>query len=151
MKISSFALFLILVALPIAEITLLMTLGGIIGVIPTILAVILTAIVGANLVRSQGFELWQRLQQQLAQGQMPTQALMEGMMILAGGLLLLTPGFITDLMGLLCLLPLSRMLVIKFLMQHFAQGFTQRKAESPFSNAPSNTLEGEFTRDADRE
>jgi UPF0716 protein FxsA len=149
MKISSLGLFVILVLLPIAEISLLMTLGGIIGVIPTILAVILTAVVGANLVRSQGFELWQRLQRELAQGQMPTQALMEGMMILAGGLLLLTPGFITDLMGLLCLLPVSRIVIIKYLMRQFADRFSQAQTSKPFSNHQTTTLEGEFKRDLD--
>ncbi|WP_294947851.1 FxsA family protein, partial [Sulfurivirga sp.] len=76
-----------------------------IGALPTIALVLLTALVGAWLMRQQGLMTLQRLQVQLAQGMVPEQAMLEGALILLGGMLLLIPGFITDALGLALLLP----------------------------------------------
>lgn len=75
------------------EIALFIQVGGVLGVWPTIALVLLTAIVGASLVRSQGLQTLLTVQQRLAQGQLPAQQILEGVMLAVAGVLLLTPGF----------------------------------------------------------
>lgn len=102
------ALFLFFLIVPFIEISLLLQVGGLIGVLPTIVLVVFTAMLGAWLLRQQGFATWQRLQASLARGEIPAYEMIEGPILLVGGALLLTPGFFTDLLGLLCLIPASR-------------------------------------------
>lgn len=101
-------LMLVFIIVPIVEIYVLLSVGGLIGLAPTIGLVFLTGIAGAYLARSQGLNLMLKIQQELAAGRMPTEELIDGAMILSGGLLLLTPGFCTDLFGFLLLAPFSR-------------------------------------------
>lgn len=101
---------------PFIEIWLLIKVGGVIGALPTILLVVLTAVLGAFLLRQQGLATLLRFQQNLQSGQLPATELMEGVILLIGGVLLMTPGFFTDAMGFLCLLPFSRKLILKFLL-----------------------------------
>ena len=93
---------------PILEIALLIQVGGMIGLLPTVALVVLTAVVGIALLRQQGFSTWLRLQQRLATGELPATELVEGAMLLVGGALLLTPGFVTDAIGFSCLIPVLR-------------------------------------------
>ena len=92
-------------AVPILEIYLLFQVGGIIGAGWTILIVIATAIIGASLLRQQGLSTWTRLNQNMAQGQLPPTILVEGIFLLLSGAFLLTPGFFTDAIGFLFLMP----------------------------------------------
>jgi len=101
-------LFILFITVPILEIYVLLAVGNTIGLVPTILLVLATGIAGAQLARSQGISLMRRIQQELAEGRMPTEELIDGAMVLSGGLLLLTPGFCTDLTGFLLLAPFSR-------------------------------------------
>ncbi|MEZ5536904.1 MAG: FxsA family protein [Thiolinea sp.] len=94
--------------IPLIEIYLLIKVGGVIGVLPTILLVVLTAVIGAFLLRQQGLATLSRFQNSMARGEMPATALLEGVMLLIGGALLMTPGFFTDAIGFACLLPFSR-------------------------------------------
>jgi UPF0716 protein FxsA len=94
--------------IPIIEIYVLIEAGRQIGAGPTIALVILTGIAGAYLARSQGFQLLQRIQNDLQQGRVPAEEIFDGAMILAGGVVLLTPGFCTDLLGFCLLTPLTR-------------------------------------------
>ncbi len=94
--------------IPVAELTLLIQAGSEIGTLPTLALIVLTGVAGAHLARSQGFELLQRLQNEMNQGRLPAEGLMDGLMILAGGLVLLTPGFLTDIFGFICLVPWTR-------------------------------------------
>lgn len=110
-------LFLIFLSVPLIEIYLLLKVGGIIGALPTITAVVATAIIGAWLLRIQGFSTWQRLQKSLAQGEIPAMEIIEGPILLVGGALLLTPGFLTDALGFLCLFPVSRRKIAAYLME----------------------------------
>ena len=96
------------IAIPIAEIYVLIEVGGMLGVWNTIAFVIFTAVVGAALVRSQGMATLGRIQQGLQSGAPPGALLIEGALILFAGALLLTPGFITDAVGFICLLPPTR-------------------------------------------
>ena len=139
-------LFLIVLILPFAEIYLLLLVGGIIGAFPTIFLVVFTAALGAWLLRQQGFATFRRFQENLAQGMIPAYEMIEGPIILLGGLLLLTPGFITDILGFACLIPPLRKKIAQYVIEHYlvkadGQSFQQEKA------AETNVLEGEFRKE----
>lgn len=101
-------LFLAFVAVPVAEIALFIGVGGRIGLLNTLALIVITAIIGAALVSRQGRGVWARFQAQLATGSFPGPELAHGAMILFGGALLLTPGFITDAVGFLLMVPAVR-------------------------------------------
>ena len=101
-------LLLAFIVVPVAEIYVLITVGGIIGVGATVAAVLGTAFLGAALMRSQGLATLNRLQSEINNGQAPAQTIIEGAMILFAGALILTPGFVTDAIGFVCLTPLFR-------------------------------------------
>ncbi|MCF7965225.1 MAG: FxsA family protein [Methylobacter tundripaludum] len=138
-------LFLVVLIIPFAEIYLLIQVGGIIGAFPTILLVVFTAVLGAWLLRQQGFSTFQRFQESLAQGVIPAYEMIEGPIILVGGALLLTPGFITDIIGFACLIPSLRRKIAQYVIENYlVQGgahFQQAKA------AENNVLEGEFSKE----
>lgn len=133
-----FALF----SVPLIEIYLLLTVGHAIGALPTIGLVIVTAVLGASLLRQQGWATWQRARALLAAGQPPAYELAEGVLLLLGGVLLLTPGFVTDTVGLLCLLPLSR----RWLLAHLLTRLTARhvRAARPTER---HVIDGEWRRE----
>jgi len=135
-------LFLSVLIIPFAEIYLLIQVGGVIGAFPTILLVVFTAVLGAWLLRQQGFATFQRFQEGLARGEIPAYEMVEGPIILVGGALLLTPGFITDIIGFACLIPQLRRKIAQYVIEHYlvqAGGhFQQSKATE------NNVLEGEF-------
>ena len=93
---------------PILELYVLIEAGRQIGVAPTIAMIFVTGIAGAYLARSQGFNLVNRIQKDLNEGRVPAGEMMDGALILSGGLLLLTPGFCTDLFGFCLLTPTTR-------------------------------------------
>ena len=101
-------LLILFTLVPILEVSVLIEAGRQIGVGATIGMIFLTGIAGAFLARNQGFHLVTKIQQELNAGRVPTGELLDGAMILSGGLLLLTPGFCTDLFGFCLLTPLSR-------------------------------------------
>lgn len=105
-------IFALLVAIPIIEIALFIELGGWVGLWPTIGLVVVTAILGAALLRAQGFAAMARLQQSMEAGGDPRGPLAHGVMILVAGLLMLTPGFFTDTVGFLLLIPPVRSALI---------------------------------------
>ncbi len=148
MKTIQKTLIALILIIPFLEIFLLLEVGSIIGAIPTILLVVSTAVVGANLVRQQGFATWQRLNNNLAQGIIPAYELTEGVLILAGGLLLITPGFFTDMLGFICLVPKLRHTIAQYVLEHHL--FSVIQPGSPFSGARQaerDVLEGEFKKD----
>lgn len=103
-------LVILLILLPILEIYVLIESGRLIGAWPTVALVISTGIAGSWLMRQQGFALLIRIQGELAAGRLPTGVLLDGALIIAGGVLLLTPGFCTDLAGFTMLVPATRRL-----------------------------------------
>jgi UPF0716 protein FxsA len=105
----------LLLALPALEITVFIIVGSQIGVLPTLMIVVATAIAGAILLRIQGFGVLRQIRQTLDQGKMPGRELVHGVMILAAGILLLTPGLVTDTLGFLLFIPPVRDLVWKML------------------------------------
>lgn len=106
-----FFLFLAFVVVPIVEIGLFLQVGSYIGIPATLALIILTAIAGTILVRSQGIDVIRKLQASANRGEMPVAALIQGLFVLIAGVLLLTPGFATDTLGFALLIPPIRELV----------------------------------------
>ena len=119
-------LLILFTCVPILEIYVLLEAGRQIGLSATILLILLTGIAGAWLARTQGIEILRRIQTEMAEGRMPAEALLDGAMILIGGVLLLTPGFCTDLLGFTFLAPFSRTfwrnLLAKWAQRNLSQG-----------------------------
>ena len=108
-------LFLAFTLIPVAEIYVLIKIGGHIGAFNTVLMVILTAFAGAYLAQLQGMQTMLRIRANLQQGLMPKDEMVDAVIIFVAGIVLLTPGFITDLAGLLLLLPVTRKHFKRFL------------------------------------
>jgi UPF0716 protein FxsA len=106
-------LFLIFVIVPIIELTLIIKVGSYIGAFNTVLVVILTAAIGAYMVKMEGIGVMYRIQKNMEEGIFPGDELISGMMILIAGALLLTPGFFTDVIGFVMLVPVSREFIKK--------------------------------------
>ena len=123
-----FRLLLLFTIVPVVELALLIRIGGHIGVAPTVALVLLTGAAGAWLARSQGILALRRLQRELASASFPGEEIFDGVLILAGGLLLLTPGFITDLIGFAALIPGSRHLLKSFLKREVHRRIGSRSA-----------------------
>jgi len=104
-------LLILFIGLPIAELYVIIQVGELIGLLPTLAILILDGFVGAALARSQGRAAWARFNRALAEGRAPAAETFDGAMIIVGGAFLLAPGFITDAIGLLLLLPPTRALL----------------------------------------
>ncbi len=109
----------IFVLLPIVELALLIQIGDWMGLGPTLLLVVATGVLGGLLARRQGLRAWLAIQHELRDGRVPGTALVDGLLILIGGILLLTPGVLTDLFGLSLLVPLSRTAIKRSLRRRF--------------------------------
>lgn len=160
-------LFLLFIVLPIIEIALLIRVGSFLGVFPTIALILGTAIAGIYLLRQQGVHTLFRINQRMAAGEMPAREMLEGVILAAGGVFLLAPGFITDMLGLLCVLPVTRHLLLGFLISRvrvstFGQpqdpfagpaGPTHIPGQPPLQRGQperrSEIIEGEYRRDDD--
>ena len=119
-----FKLVLIFIATPIVELAVLVYIGTLLGVLYTILIVVITGFIGAFLAKNQGLTTLSRIRSSTESGVLPTAELLQGALILIGGLLLLTPGLITDLVGFGMLIPQARNIVAKGL-----SGFIQRNVQ----------------------
>ncbi|MCF6321091.1 MAG: membrane protein FxsA [Rhizobiaceae bacterium] len=108
-----------LLIVPIAEISLFIVVGGKIGALWTIGLVLFTAILGSILLRIEGFRTFERIREKMNAGQIPGEELAKGAMILVAGVLLLTPGFITDSIGLALFLPFVRKVIWAFFAKRF--------------------------------
>ena len=113
-------LILLFVLVPIAELWAILQVGAAIGVLPTIALLIADSILGSMLLRAQGRRAWTRLRDTLAAGRVPTTEVADGALIMFGGALMLTPGFLTDILGILLLLPPTRALLRPRLLRRVA-------------------------------
>ena len=118
-----FYLILLFTLVPVGELVLLLRVGEHIGVGNTVFLVIFTGIIGAALAKMQGLLTMQRIQDNLGRGIMPAEEMFNGAMFLCGGVLLLTPGFVTDILGLSFLIPLTRNLYKKIIKKHIQKKF----------------------------
>ncbi|MEV3918909.1 membrane protein FxsA [Bacillus subtilis] len=101
-------LFLLFIVFPAIEIGIFLFLGKLIGILPTVLFMILTGIIGAAAAKKQGTEVYYKVQRDLQYGKMPGEAIADGLCIFIGGLLLMLPGFLSDLAGACLLIPITR-------------------------------------------
>jgi UPF0716 protein FxsA len=113
-------LVILFIVVPIAELYVLIQIGQAIGILPTIALLILDSILGAALMRSQGRAAWMRFNRALAEGRVPGREVLDGALVIFGGALLLTPGFLSDILGLILLLPPTRAIVRTVLVRRFA-------------------------------
>ena len=116
-------LLLLFTIVPLVELFLLVKLGTVVGVGPTVALVIFTGVLGAWLARQQGLGVLRRLSEDLAEGRLPAEALIDGLLILIAGAVLLTPGLLTDALGFLLLVPQSRAVVRKEAVARFKRRF----------------------------
>ncbi|MFT6326160.1 MAG: UPF0716 protein FxsA [Bermanella sp.] len=135
---------LLFLAIPLFEVIVFVKVGGAIGAFWTILLTISTAILGAFLVRTQGIRTLFNVKDQISQGQMPAGPMAEGIILLVCGAFLLVPGFISDTIGFLGLIPVIRQSVAKSIVQRV---FIARAGAQGFPD--QNDIPGEFTRDTD--
>ena len=112
-------LFLAFTLIPVAEIYLLITIGGYLGALNTVVLVVATAFAGAYLARLQGMQTMVRVRTSLQQGILPADELLDAVLIFAAGIVLLTPGFVTDAFGLLLLIPETRAVIKHYLKNRF--------------------------------
>ena len=137
-------LFLLFIVVPIIEIALLIQVSDVIGGFATIALVIITAIIGAKCVKQQGLGAYTNVQQQMAQGQLPGEHIFTGLCVIIAGILLMTPGIMTDVLGFLLLTPAVRRSLSKALLAQasvkvqtgFAAGFGQSGQQSTQQNNP---------------
>ena len=157
-------LFVLFIVMPVVEMTVLIKVGALIGVWPTILCVLLTAVIGASLLKRQGLSTLMRANQKMNAGEMPAKEVAEGFMLAVGGALLLTPGFVTDSIGFALLMPGVRGLMIgrlvKKMMVTGSQQFSQTYSSAGGSYTQTSTsyrtyqekdgviIEGEFQEEA---
>ncbi|CAI8787600.1 FxsA family protein [Methylocaldum szegediense] len=135
-------LLLVLLSLPILEIYVLIKLVGSLGFLLTFILLLGAAALGTYLLRIQGWSTWFRVQQALARGELPAREMIEASLIAAGGLLLLIPGFVSDMLALFCLLPATR----KRLAQRILETGVSYPAQKT-THRTRHTIEGEFRRE----
>ncbi|WP_288130753.1 FxsA family protein [Microbulbifer sp.] len=144
-------LLILFIALPILEMWVLISVGQEIGALPTIGLVLLTAVVGLALLRRQSLSTVTRAQQKMQAGEMPAREMAEGIFLAVGGALLLTPGFITDAIGFVCLIPGLRQLVLGRLLSHvviLTPGKPGRgPSAGPARDRSGNIIEGDYQRE----
>lgn len=140
-----FSVFPLLLVIPFIELWLLIKVGSAIGAFATILLLILSGFLGMYLLRHQGLATLTKFQRDMQAGQRPAKSLMEGTLLLVSGLLFIIPGFFTDIVGLILLLPPTRYLLVKFLLKNgvvSATGFQYTQT----SRSASTDIEGEVIR-----
>ncbi|XOZ34801.1 FxsA family protein [Halomonadaceae bacterium KBTZ08] len=146
------------ILIPIIEMVILIEVGGLIGALPTVGLVLLTAVIGAAMLRQQGAATLLRANQRMASGELPAREMAEGLLLAVGGALLLTPGFVTDGVGFACLIPFTRRWLSGYVVNRMVLGggasmgghyqyqqYTQYRDRGPRRDAYGNVIiEGEF-------
>ena len=134
-------LILLFIFVPLTEIYLLIQVGTLIGAVPTLALIVLTAFVGVFLLRIQGLMTLAKIRQSMDQGELPAGSLIEGLILLIAGVLLLTPGFFTDVLGFVCLVPRVRLWLVSLLIRRFFVLHVRPHESQPI------VIEGEFHKD----
>ncbi len=125
-------LFLAFTIIPFIEIYLLIKIGSYLGAFNTVMIVILTAFLGALLARHQGLQTMVKVRESLERGEMPAEELLDALLILLSGIVLLTPGFLTDLAGLMILIPITRLMFKRWLRKKFDEWISRKRIDVTF-------------------
>ena len=146
-----FWLLLLFFTVPLVEIYVLLEVGGVIGALPTIGLVVLTAVIGAGLIRAQGIATLGRVRDELDRGELPAVGILEAALLLVAGALLLTPGFVTDTVGFLILVPpLRRRAIRSFLEKRMVvDGTPPGTPPGSGDRTGPRVIEGEYRREDD--
>ena len=148
-------LFIIFVIIPVIEITILIKVGQAIGGWYTVGLVLLSAFIGVNMLRYQGVTTLLKARNRIESGEIPLSEMRDGILIAIGGALLVTPGFVTDVIGFSCLLPFTRGLFFSLFGQRISDAFTKgggqthfysstQQAQDPFADRRSDVIDGDF-------
>ena len=137
-----FYLLIIFIILPIIEISIFIQVGGFVGTFNTILIIFLTAAVGVYFVRQQGFRTFQKIAVELQNQKIPVQGMFDGLVILIAGILLVTPGFLTDIIGFLGLIPQTRIFLLGIIKNLFLQRYSN--AHKQYKKDMDETIDGDF-------
>lgn len=154
-----------LVVVPIVEISVLLQVGQLLGVLPTVVLLVVMSLLGAYLLRREGARTWRAFRTALASGRLPAAEVADGALVILGGALLLTPGFATDAFGLLCVLPPTRAVLRRLLTRQVARRLSVGPllsggafgGDGPFGSGaassrrrgPSTVVDGEVVRPPD--
>lgn len=148
---SRYLLAALFIGVPLLEIYLFIKVGDVIGAWPTVALVVLTALAGVAMMRAQGIATLRRARASLSRDELPAYELLEGVTLLIGGALLLIPGFFTDALGFLCLLPMTRRLLLLRLMPRVKLIVNARgRRSAPGGTNAGRIIDGEYTRKSDR-
>lgn len=118
-----FYLLVLFVTIPVLELAVFLALGSRIGILPTLAIIVATAVLGAALTKSQGLKALAAYRRALAEGRLPHEAVLDGLMILVAGAVLLTPGFLTDAFGFALLVPVCRAAVRRYALRRLERRF----------------------------
>ena len=121
-------LVLLFIVVPLVELYVIIQVGQAIGVWWTLALLVADSVAGSVLMRSQGRAAWRRFQAALAEGRMPGREVLDGVLVIFGGAFLLTPGFVTDVLGAILLAPPTRALVRRVLVRRFVPGMIVTRA-----------------------
>lgn len=141
---------LLFIVLPAVELSLLIQIGKQIGTLETLGLIVITGMIGASLARHQGLQVLQQVQSEMQQGRMPGDALADGMIILVAAALLITPGIVTDAVGFLCLIPITRRAVKTLLWKSFESRMQSGQAQvyvftgGPQPSRPNQDIAAEY-------
>lgn len=152
---------LLFILVPIIEIGVFIQIGDLLGLAPTLIIVFVTAILGVNLLKQQGIRAWMDIQNRISSGQQPALEMASAAQLLFAGGLLLTPGFVTDIIGFLLMIPTVRLWLANFFINYWMKGnkpskfYTHHSDHNKFNSSPLNrqqsqqqkhsrTIEGEY-------
>jgi UPF0716 protein FxsA len=138
-------LFLVFIVLPLAELYVIIQVGGAIGIGWTLVLLLADSILGTALLRSQSRTVWRRFNGALSEGRMPHREVVDGALVILGGAFLITPGFITDAFGLLLLLPPTRAIGRRLILSRLGRQVTVRVAGGGRGPGPEFDVEGTAT------
>jgi UPF0716 protein FxsA len=142
-RLTTAALFVAFVVVPLVEIYVLIQVGQVIGPWWTILLLVLDSLLGSWLIKREGGRAWQGLRTALQTGRMPARELADGALILVGGTLMLSPGFVTDAFGILLILPFTRPVARRLLTRVVAQRLLSQNARRPGPGSGGSVVRGE--------
>jgi UPF0716 protein FxsA len=130
------ALIAIFVVVPLAELYVIFKVGDAIGILPTLAILVADSILGSMLLKSQGRAVWRRFNESMSAGRIPHREVLDGALVIFGGALLLTPGFVTDILGIILLLPPTRVLVRQIVARRVLPRLVVSRFGGGFGSSP---------------